>query len=258
MNRHGCAILGMGYLGRPLAEKLFESGREVAAMKRNITSDDVNLPIRLDAVDLNQSGQFQTACLNHWADKPVWICLLPPSAVADYLSVLTEWITAAKQCGVAHIVYGSSIGVYGGEARICDERSPLNPQTASSQKVAAAEQLFLNSGMANIDILRLGGLYSAERHPLNSLLKRQQNGGAHQPVNVLHQGRAVAALYQAVNGPNGIRIRNIVETQYPPKYEFYRAEALKLGLPEADFDMADVRGGKVVQTAFDDFLNVLA
>ena len=56
-----CAILGLGYLGLPLAQKLYERGSRVCAVKRSLTSDDINLPIRLDTADLNRPDVFQTA-----------------------------------------------------------------------------------------------------------------------------------------------------------------------------------------------------
>ncbi len=254
MKAPDAAILGLGYLGRPLAQKLHEQGAEVAALKRRLTSDDINLPIRLDCADLNQPQVFQTAFWQqHWADKAVWIALLPPSAVEDYTNMMREWVALARRFGVEHLVFGSSIGVYGDAARDCNEYSKPQPQSRSAQCMLAAETILLESGVANVDILRLGGLYSAERHPLASLLKRSNIGGAHRPVNVLHQDLAVAALYRAAATPAGVRIRNIVEPQHPPKHEFYRAEAAKLGLPEAVFDMNDNSGGKTVSTAFDDF-----
>lgn len=256
MSGQDCAILGMGYLGRPLAEKLHESGREVAALKRYITSDDVNLPIALDSVDLNQHALRDLNIWQTWRNKPVWICLLPPSALADYTGVLSSWLALAREYGVTHVIYGSSTSVYGNEERLCHEDTPLAPTGSSAEKVCAAEQLFLNSGMANIDILRFGGLYSAARHPLTSLLKRRNIAGAHQPVNMLHQDRAVAALVQAADSPAGVRIRNIVENSHPSKYLFYAQEARKLGLPAADFDMDDHQTGKTVISRFDDFAAV--
>ena len=57
------SILGLGYLGRPLAQKLYENGSRVAAVKRSLTSDDINLPIHLDTLDLNQDSVFQSANL---------------------------------------------------------------------------------------------------------------------------------------------------------------------------------------------------
>lgn len=258
MHTPDCAILGMGYLGRPLAEKLFEHGSRVSALKRWLTSDDINLPVSLDAADLNRPQIFEADFWQTWADKTVWFCLLPPSAVADYPTVLAGWLQLAKRFGTGHIVFAGSTSVYGDAVRECSEHIPPNPQTESARKILQAEELLMQSGIANIDILRLGGLYSAERHPLSALLKRSRIAGAQMPVNMLHQSRAVAALHLAACTPSGLRVRNIVEPHHPPKHEFYRAEAAKLGLPAADFDMADSRSGKTVTTAYDDFSAVLS
>ncbi|OSI36196.1 NAD-dependent epimerase/dehydratase family protein [Neisseria dumasiana] len=256
MNTPDCAILGMGYLGKALAEKLFEQGSRVAAVKKTLTSDDINLPVELNIADLNDPNIFQTAFWQKWADKLVWICLLPPSSAEHYAPMLRQWLALAVQYGVRHVIYSSSTGVYGDKARACNEQSMPDPQTGSARKVLEAEQVFLNSGIPNIDILRFGGLYSADRHPLNSLLKRSGITGAEQPVNMVHKDFAVAALHHAVCTPGGVRIRNIIEPRHPSKREFYHAEALKLGLPEPDYDPTDTNGGKTVDTIYDDFAHI--
>ncbi|WP_416190853.1 SDR family oxidoreductase [Neisseria sp. CCUG12390] len=243
-----CAILGLGYLGRPLAQKLYENGCEVAAVKRHLTSDDINLPIWLDTADLNRAAVFQTALWQHWRNKPTWFCLLPPSALDDYVSTLQQWLRLAESFGVNHIIFTGSTGVYGDEVRECDETSPICPQTDNAKQIAAAEALFLNSRIPNVDILRLGGLYSAERHPVTRLLLKKNIGGGRQPVNVVHQDLAVAALFQTALNPNGRSIKNVVEPNHPSRAEFYAAEAAKLGLPAPDFDPDDHRGGKIVNT----------
>ena len=124
------SILGLGYLGRPLAQKLYEHGSRVAAVKRSLTSDDINLPIRLDTLDLNQDSVFQSTNLAHdtsfWrhhADKPVWFCLLPPSSLTHYADTVKQWAELARACNVQHLIFTSSTSVYGDKARECDETS---------------------------------------------------------------------------------------------------------------------------------------
>ena len=173
-----CAILGLGYLGLPLAQKLYERGSRVCAVKRSLTSDDINLPIRLDTADLNRPDVFQTAFWQHWADKPTWFCLLPPSPLAHYADTLKQWLALAEHMGVQHIVYTSSTSVYGNAVRVCDENTPPHPQTETAVQILAAEKILLAGRIPHIDILRLGGLYSATRHPLNRLLlKNNIRGG---------------------------------------------------------------------------------
>lgn len=196
---------------------------------------------------MNNPDNFQTA-LAHWADKPTWFFLLPPSALENYAAATAQWLQTAESCGVRHVIFTSSTSVYGSEVRVCDETGPINPQTANARQIAAAEQYLLESCIPNIDILRLGGLYCAERHPVTRLILKTNISGGRQPVNVVHRDLAVSALFQTALNPNGRRIKNVVEAAHPSRAEFYAAEAAKLGLPAPDFDPDDHTGGKIVNT----------
>lgn len=252
----GAAVLGLGYLGRPLAERLYLSGYSMAAVKHRMTSDDINLPIDVQYFDFNRIGLHADVFGRFWAEKKVWICLLPPSPFPDYDACLKSWCDLALSCGVEHLVYSSSVSVYGGRCRECDENTVPEPETESASKVLAAEQVFLNSGVKHVDILRLGGLYSADRHPLNSILRRHKTiFDADQPVNMLHKDAALNALFAAVSKPGGIRIRNIVDESHPTKRAFYRQQAVSLGLPVPEFEAGET-GGKTVRSLFADLRGV--
>ncbi|MCI4038960.1 hypothetical protein MM808_30420, partial [Klebsiella pneumoniae] len=164
------SITGLGNPGLPLAQKFYQHGSRVAAIKRSLTSDDINLPIHLDTFDLGSSDAFQTALWRHHADKPVWFFLLPPSSLTHYADTVKQWAELARACNVQHLIFTSSTSVYGDTARECDEIALPDPQTESARQILAAEQHLLDSGISNIDILRLGGLYCAERHPVSRLV----------------------------------------------------------------------------------------
>ena len=257
------SILGLGYLGRPLSQKLYEHGSRVAAIKRSLTSDDINLPIHLDTLDLNQDSAFpsadracDTTIWQHHADKPVWFCLLPPSSLTHYADTVKQWAELARACNVQHLIFTSSTSVYGDKARECDETAISDPQTESARQILAAEQYLLDSGIPNIDILRLGGLYCAERHPVSRLVQKQNIPGGNRLVNIVHRDIAVETLFQTTLHPNGRRIRNIVEPRHPTRRDFYTAEAAKLGLPPPDFAPDGTGGGKIVNTVSADGLSL--
>lgn len=242
MNTPSYLIFGLGYLGRPLAQRLYRQGFAVRGVKRTLTSDDINLPIPVDTCHLDDSG-----CLKDWNAYQTWIFLLPPSQLADYTAVHARLIAAAEDAGVAHLIFTGSVSVYGSASRVCDETSPRQPESESARRIAAVEQLLLNSRIEHTDILHLGGLYCAERHPIFSLLKRTGISGRRSPVNMIHRDRAVEAIFQAACQPNGKRIGNIVETPHLDKETFYRREAAKLGCPQPDFDLSDTSAeGKTV------------
>lgn len=249
------SITGLGYLGLPLAQKFYRHGSRVAAIKRSLTSDDINLPIHLDTFDLNRTDTFQTALWRHHADKPVWFFLLPPSFLAHYADTVKQWAELARACNVQHLIFTSSTSVYGDKARECNETATPDPQTESARQILAAEQHLLDNGVPNIDILRLGGLYCAERHPVSRLVQKQNIQGGNRPVNIVHRDIAVENLFQTASNPGGRRLKNIIEPRHPTRREFYTEEAAKLGLPAPDFSPDD-SVGKIIRTVCDNGLSL--
>ncbi len=249
------SITGLGYLGLPLAQKFYQHGSRVAAIKRSLTSDDINLPIHLDTFDLGSTDAFQTALWRHHADKPVWFFLLPPSSLTHYADTVKQWAELARAYNVQHLIFTSSTSVYGDTARECDETATSDPQTESARQILAAEQHLLDSGISNIDILRLGGLYCAERHPVSRLVQKQNIPGGNRPINIVHRNIAVESLFQTAFNPGGRRLKNIIEPRHPTRREFYTEEAAKLGLPAPDFAPDDSMG-KIIRTVCDNGLSL--
>lgn len=249
------SITGLGYLGLPLAQKFYQHSSRVAAIKRSLTSDDINLPIHLDTFDLGSTDAFQTALWRHHADKPVWFFLLPPSSLTHYADTVKQWAELARACNVQHLIFTSSTSVYGDTARECDETATPDPQTESARQILAAEQHLLDSGISNIDILRLGGLYCAERHPVSRLVQKQNIPGGNRPINIVHRNIAVESLFQTAFNPGGRRLKNIIEPRHPTRREFYTEEAAKLDLPAPDF-APDDSVGKIIRTVCDNGLSL--
>ncbi|HEZ5959313.1 TPA: SDR family oxidoreductase [Neisseria meningitidis] len=249
------SITGLGYLGLPLAQKFYQHGSRVAAIKRSLTSDDINLPIHLDTFDLGSTDTFQTALWRHHADKPVWFFLLPPSSLTHYADTVKQWAELARACNVQHLIFTSSTSVYSDTARECDETATPDPQTESARQILAAEQHLLDSGISNIDILRLGGLYCSERHPISRLIQKQNIPGGNRPVNIVHRDIAVESLFQTAFNPGGRRLKNIIEPRHPTRREFYTEEAAKLGLLAPDF-APDDSVGKIIRTVCDNGLSL--
>lgn len=237
-------IIGMGFVGKALAASCFERGYEVCAVKKTLTSDDINLPIALDVLNVEQN-ELPT----RWAGYQTWVCLLPPSACVDYVKTVQCLLRAATLWQIHHFVLVSSIGVYGALKGVCDEQTPVPEESYS--ELYFAEQLCLSSRLPHVDVARLGGLYAVERHPIYHLLSKTclKNGDA--PVNMVHREKAVEALCHLIATPNGHRVRNIVEAEHPSRREFYQCEANKLGVAAPEF-LDGGEDGKIVVSLFDD------
>lgn len=240
-------ILGMGFIGRPLAVILQQQGYAVHGIKRSLTSDDINLPIGLDCVDLTQQPALD--CYR----APIWVIALPPSAMPDYVATMKWLVQQAQAACITHVVYVSSIGVFGAQQGDCDETTTPQPSSESGQKVQAAEQLWLASGIANVDIVRLAGLYAAERHPLTSLLCRKMPlSGGNVLAHMIHRDVAVDFVQRMIATPNGQRIRHVVTLPAPSKREFYAREARLLGLPAPEWTDDEINVQRRILTRFGD------
>ena len=228
-------IAGAGYLGVPLAQQLQAASYAVSVSSRT-PREGVNWHA-WDFAAHSAQQDFQSA--------DTWVVLLPPSSGNDYVAHMHHLCAQAQQLHTAHVVYASSTSVYGSEARVCDEESRVAPESANAQQIAMCEQIWLNSGLPHISILRLGGLYDDERHPVRRLSGRVAIQGGKHPVNVVSRSQAVATLAQHIaQAQNGIF--NVVAAAHPSRAEFYSQEALRLGLPLPEFDASDESSGKTV------------
>ncbi|MDO5687293.1 MAG: NAD(P)H-binding protein [Neisseria sp.] len=243
MTQTSLLILGKGYLGAPLAAHLRAAGHCVAATRRT-ADDDLTQAFALDDFDP------RAAAVQSWRDHAVWVCLLPPSAGANYVEHLHALLDYAEQCGVRRMVYAGSISVYGSAARLCHEDTPCAPESEAACKILAVENLLRSSRLPEIRIVRLGGLYDDARHPIHSLAGRKMLRGGRHPVNLTPRTDAVQALTAAALQSDNVLLRNVVAAAHPLRQDFYPAEARRFRLPEPHFDPHDLSSGKIVISRF--------
>ena len=228
-------IAGAGYLGIPLAQQL-----QAASYAVSVSSRTAREGVNWHAWDFAAHSALQD-----FQSADTWVVLLSPSSGNDYVAHMHHLCAQAQQLHTAHVVYASSTSVYGSEARVCDEESSVAPESDHAKQMVRCEQIWQNSGLPCVSILRLGGLCDDERHPVRRLSGRVAIKGGKHPVNVVSRTGAVTALAQHVAHAQG-GIFNVVEAAHPSRSEFYSQEALRLGLPLPEFDASDESDGKTV------------
>lgn len=238
-------ILGLGYLGAPLANMLLAEGYRVVGSSRHVKSTPELSHVQqipLDIANIHTVSDFPKILA---ADT--WICLLPPSCAENYVDFLNIWLQAALVLGVRNIVYCSSTAVYGNETRSCFAHTATQPETKSALKMVAVEQSLLASHIENVSIVRLGGLFSDTRHPIRMLSQRGIVNEAQQQVNMISQAQAVQFLKQCVIEQQGHCIHNAVMDTHPSKREFYSQAAKQLGFSHPKFVDGQQGLGKCVE-----------
>jgi nucleoside-diphosphate-sugar epimerase len=146
----------------------------------------------------------------------------------------------------AHIIYLSSLGVYGdAQGAIVTEEGICRPQRRRSQARLAAEQRWMKAAkerQARLSILRLGGIYGPKRNPLVALRRGEAKRIAKpgQVFNRIH----VADIAQAIGAAfakNGGGIFNVADDEPSAPGDPVVFAARLLGIeppPEIPFDQA--------------------
>ena len=231
-------IAGAGYLGLPLAQQLQAAGVDVRASSRNPRCIKAWHEWDFTADTAVQAFQHATC----------WVVLLPPSSGDDYVTHMQRLCAQAQQLKVSQLIYTSSTSVYGAAARQCDEHSEIAPESRAAQAIAACERIWLTSGLPHVSVLRLGGLYDDERHPVRRLSGRQNIAGGQHPVNVIQRQHALTAIRHCIQHPIHGTF-NVIEAAHPSRAEFYTREAARLGLALPEFDADDVSMGKTIHSS---------
>jgi nucleoside-diphosphate-sugar epimerase len=235
------SILGCGWLGFPLAERLITQGHR---LKGSTTTPK---KMRL----LNQSGiepfliklpeDADKTDHDSFYDADIFVFNTPPgrknpNSGEDYLESLKTVLWKAEEHSLSWIIFTSSTSVYSQFGGITSEAQAKKGSASSKtgELLLDAEEMIRESGK-DYTILRLGGLYGYGRHPIHYLSGKKDLGKGNKPVNLVHQLDCVNIITEVVRQKKRNEIYNVVSDGHPPRSEFYRSAADHFNLPKPQF-----------------------
>lgn len=240
------SIVGLGWVGLPLAEKLQKDGYDVRGSKASTEGVEEAKALGLNCQLLNTTLDLS---LRNPNIKALFSCdtlviTLPPNGhhgLKKYASIVAALAKTAEYCGAKRIVFTSSISVYGKQANIVTEQSYCEPINDSGDAVLAAEEALLAAVKIPVAIVRLGGLFGDDRLPQNWLQKKTHFDYPNHSINMVHRVDAVNAIAAIIAGDwNEKQIYNVVVAMHPTRYEYYNKVAVDHRLPLPIFDEAEL------------------
>ncbi|MBS0976116.1 SDR family oxidoreductase [Serratia rubidaea] len=235
------AIVGLGWLGMPLALSLISRGFEVVGSK---TTPDGVEAARMSGVEcypltLTPELECEADDLDALLQVDALVITLPARRTVEgsenYFNAVRMLVDSAMAYGVSRIIFTSSTSVYGEAAGMLNEDTPINPVSPSGRVLAELERWLHELPNTSVDILRLAGLVGAERHPGRFLAGKVAVKGGGQGVNLLHQDDAIAAIQLLLTLPTGGHVYNLCAPNHPLKREFYPQLAAQLQLTPPQF-----------------------
>jgi len=248
------AVLGCGWLGLPLARALVAEGYAVVGstttpgqLLKLRHAGITPFLLRLSTGGLSVIDQDTLHAL--LTGVSVLVLNVPPArrgASGAYLDLLRPVHEAVQACGVQHVLFVSSTGVYADESRLMQEGDALASPEASSD-LLRAENLFAAADLAErTTILRLGGLIGPQRPPGRFLAGRENVANGQAPVNLIHLADCIGLISRIISQHEWGRTFNACAAHHPTRQEFYTLAAQHLGLTPPAFDPADTSSGKQV------------
>lgn len=242
------SIVGLGWLGLPLAQKLqLNKNYSVSGSKSSSEGVEAVQNLGLECQLLNTTLDLS---LRHPGIKALFTCdtfviTLPPNGhhgSKKYASIVAALAKSAEYCGAKRIIFTSSISVYGKQANIVTENSYCEPVTESGDAVLAAEEAILSAVKIPVCIVRLGGLFGDDRLPQNWIRNKTHFDYPNHSINLVHRSDAVNALVAIIESDwSENKIYNVVVAMHPTRYEYYNKIAVDHRLPLPVFDENEIR-----------------
>lgn len=229
------AIIGGGWLGQPLAQKLTQhsfttfvsktSEQGLEELSRNgISGFELELPLD----NTKQKNTFINNLLKR--EITTIIGCFPPGfrkgLSKDYLYQWQSLVECAKAANVKKVIMTSSTTVYPNEAKVMKETHATlslasdNPIFSDNARIMLqAEDALIHSGL-NYVIVRCAGLFGPNRPP-GRFVSKLPKISALAPVNMLHLNDAIHVVLFSINQLND-QIVNASSPTLVNKVDFYR------------------------------------
>ena len=237
------SILGCGWLGLSLAKSLIRKGHSI----KGSTTSRKKIPqlkeynIKPFLVKLTPELEKKEEVQDFW-QADVLVLNIPPGRgrenVIDYHSTQIQAVIEEISDSPIHfVIFVSSTSVYPSTPGLVKEKDarPGNAVRESGNALIKAEQLLLDSDDFETTVVRFGGLYGGDRHPVRYMAGRKNLGKASAPVNLIHRDDCISIISKILEKEVTGEIFNAVCDEHPSRKEYYTAAAKSLGLEPPTF-----------------------
>lgn len=217
------SILGCGWLGFPLAEKLKDQGFEVkgstttASKMQELEKAEI-IAFNIDLPNDNLSSKF--------FNSDYLIINIPPKTSKKGINYHLESLKPIIKYipNTQKIIYISATSVYPKVDYPIDEEHELDHDSERAQALIQVEQFLLNEFKERLTIIRFGGLLGYERIP--GRYYSGKNLAQHQQkVNYIHRDDAIGIIEAVLKQEKWSIILNGTAPKHPTKKEVFQKNA---------------------------------
>ncbi|MFC4870259.1 epimerase [Negadavirga shengliensis] len=227
-------IIGLGWLGVPLAQLLREQGYTVKGSttqsKKQAHLVDSGIDTTVFSLDPQPKGQNYSDLF----DTDILFVNIPPGSRTRPASFHPQQISAIKKLAtetkVPRIIYASSTGIYPNLNQVARETDSIDRDNTGNLALWEAENLLWKDKTYDLTVIRFAGLLGGDRIP-GKYFSGKENVPGHFPVNYVHRVDACRAVSWIIEKDLWNNMFNIVCPKHPTKKEVFEKNALDMGFP---------------------------
>ena len=239
------SVLGCGWLGFPLAQYLLREGYKV---KGSTTTGEKVVLLKqagIEAYTIKIPSNLNVTASEAFWDTDILFLNIPPGrgnggVETKYPKLIGAVRDRIEQDGstITRVIFASSTSVYpSSEGRYTEQDTSLdNTARPSGCAILKAENLLQESDSFSTVVIRFGGLYGYERHPVKYLSGRKNISSPLKPVNLIHQSDCIGIVHSLIKSDIKEGIFNAVSDGHPPRKTLYQSAARHYDLPPPVFD----------------------
>lgn len=229
------SILGIGWLGKPLAKHLMEKGYSV---KGSTTSQEKieeleGLGIEVYRINLNNLDDN----IVDFLDSDILISAIPFKDVVAF----QKFSLKVKKSRIKKVIFISSTSVYEATNQIISEKT-LNART----DLAIIEDFFRKNKNFDTTVVRFSGLIGYQRKPGNFFPVEKVIPNPNGFVNMIHQDDCVQIIARIIEKGIWNETFNACADTHPSRRDFYTKAALEVGRNEPEFQPKDDKAFKII------------
>lgn len=247
------SILGCGWLGLPLAERLLEHGYQVKGSSTSTEKLQVLSEKGIQPFHIKLSPHINADYQPEFFESQVLFLNIPPGrrqpdVETIYPQQISEIIKVAGETSLKKIVFIGSTSVYPNLNRKVTEEDAGGQISESGKAILKAEQILHNQNRFQVNILRFCGLYNRERNPGRFLAGKELSSSGKDRVNLIHQEDCIRIIIKMIEKDSWGETFNACSDEHPEKEKFYPIAAKRLGLAPPSFNSRASESYKVINS----------
>lgn len=235
------SIIGLGWIGEPLAIHLQENGFHVLGSTTSAEKQAKLSGLGLNAIRFSLNPHPEGIGFNSLFQSEILVVNIPPRTRSGngefHLEQLKYLRGLIDNSPIRKVIFVSSTGIYPelASAEKYSEDFALTVENSGNDTLLRAENLMAKNRNFDLTIVRFGGLMGKDRIP-GKYFSGKENVAGHTRVNFIHQNDAIGILTWIIEKDLWNETFNGVAPIHPFRRAIYEKNAAQLGIvPPASY-----------------------